>query len=70
MSDYKNKEWLETKLIEYGSGSSIAKATEYPVTSVNRYIRKYNLQNKRDIKTNRKYDHINKFLNEYSPQYE
>jgi intein-encoded DNA endonuclease-like protein len=52
---YKNKEWLEQKLFEYGSGSMVAKIEGYPVTCVNRYIRKYNLQNKRIGVAKRKY---------------
>jgi DNA-binding transcriptional regulator WhiA len=55
MTDYQNKKWLEEMLKIHKNGSAIAKATGYPVTCVNRYIRKYELQNKRDIQPNRKY---------------
>lgn len=55
MKEYQNKEWLECKLKEYRSGLAIAKSTGYPVTYVNRYIRKFELQQNRNIQANRKY---------------
>lgn len=41
---YKEKHWLEEKYLLYGSGSGIAKNTGYPVTSINRYLKKYSLR--------------------------
>ena len=55
MSEYKDKEWLEQVLNELGSGLAISRSTGYPVTCVNRYIRKFGLQSKRNIQPNRKY---------------
>ena len=41
---YKDKKWLIEMREKHGSGAQIAKATGYPVTSINRYIRKYKLR--------------------------
>lgn len=40
---YKNKEWLKEKVEIHGSGNKISKIHNLPTTSVNRYIKKYNL---------------------------
>lgn len=49
MYKFKDKEWLSKKLEKYGSGSSLAKNEGLAVTSVNRYIRKFGLQDERNI---------------------
>ena len=41
---YKQKEWLIKMREEHGTGLKIAEATGYPVTSINRYIRKHKLR--------------------------
>lgn len=41
---YKNKDWLIGMREKHGNGLQIAKATGYPVTSINRYIRKHKLR--------------------------
>lgn len=46
-------------LKKHNSGNRIAKETGYSVTSVNRYIRKYNLQDKRNVHLNNRKDNLN-----------
>lgn len=63
--NYKDKEWLIEKLNQYGSGSQIAKNEGYPVTCVNRYIRKYNLQSNRFVSSaQRKYKMNERYFKE------
>ncbi|MEX3713542.1 LAGLIDADG family homing endonuclease [Cytobacillus horneckiae] len=49
---YNNKSWLLEQLRLYGSGKKISEVHNLPKTSINRWIRKYGLQDKRNVGQN------------------
>lgn len=53
---YKNKEWLESKLIEHGTPNQISRYENIPETSIRRYIEKFNLKHLIDALKHKKPD--------------